>query len=152
MEIKATEAMRVIYCERRIALPQVPTTSAEVSPLIEGEIARCAMQIAGPWVFIAHNLPKESKTLFNLRICRPVRFEGPYDGPATMLDLEPIMVASALHQGSIRTLFTQGYAPLLAEIDRSRHVHSGESREIYHAWNGAKAKYHSIEIQFGLAR
>jgi hypothetical protein len=152
LEIKATEAMRVIYCERRITLPQVKQMGAEAGTIIEAEIARCGMQITGPWIFIAHGLPKESKSLFQLRVCRPVQFDGQYDGPAALLDLEPIMVASALHQGSIRTLFTKGYAPLLADIDRSRHTYSGESREIYHQWNGAEAKYQGIEIQFGLAR
>jgi hypothetical protein len=33
----------------------------------------------------------------------------------------------------------------------SRHNFSGESREIYHRWAGHGARYHEIEIQFGLA-
>ncbi|WP_174804174.1 hypothetical protein [Martelella limonii] len=51
----------------------------------------------------------------------------------------------------MRGLFTKGCAPLVEAIARARHVFSGESTEIYHAWNGAKAGYHRIEIQFGLA-
>ncbi|GLR49453.1 hypothetical protein KYK30_03240 [Shinella yambaruensis] len=56
--------------------------------------------------------------------------------------LEPTIVASRVHQGSLRTLFTQGYAPLVAEIKLSRHVFSGESREVYHGWNGPGAACH----------
>ncbi|MNY65029.1 hypothetical protein D3C86_2022320 [compost metagenome] len=75
-----------------------------------------------------------------------------YHGKVELIHLEPIMVASRVYQGSLRTLFTQGYAPLIAELDRSRYIYSGESREIYHGWNGAGSFYHRIEIQFGLAR
>lgn len=151
MQIRETDAMRVISAASTITIPDVRTKSAELAPLIEADIERHGMTVTGPWIFVAHNLPKDSKTTFNWRICRPVTFDRAYDGALDLIELEPIMVASATHHGSLRTLFTQGYAPLVERITMSRHNFSGESREIYHRWSGPGAKYHEIEIQFGLA-
>ncbi len=151
MDIKETEAMLVLSASRRLSIAAVKQVSAEVTAQLDAEIARANLEVAGPWVFVARNLPRDSKTEFELRFCRPVQSAHGYDGPFAVERLEPIMVASAMHQGSMRTLFTQGYAPLVRAIELSRHAFSGESREIYHQWAGQGAKYHRIEIQFGLA-
>ncbi|MBK5571853.1 hypothetical protein AB4Z34_33355 [Ensifer sp. 2YAB10] len=151
MLIKETDAMRVLSIARRLTIPDVKNESAALAPVIEAEMERAGMTPAGPWVFIARNLPKNAKTLFDWRICRPVTGGENYRGDFDLIDLEPIMVASALHQGPMRSLFTQGYTPLVEEIEMSRHNFSGESREIYHRWAGQGARYHEIEIQFGLA-
>jgi len=151
MDIKETEAMLVLSASRRLSIAAVKQVSAEVTAQLDAEIARSNLEVAGPWVFVARNLPRDSKTEFELRFCRPVQSAHGYDGPFAVERLEPIMVASAMHQGSMRTLFTQGYASLVRDIELSRHAFSGESREIYHHWAGQGAKYHRIEIQFGLA-
>ncbi|MGF6173931.1 hypothetical protein [Ensifer sp. 4252] len=151
MNIRETDAMRVMSIARRITIPDVRHAAAELAPLIEAEIGRAGLTPAGPWIFIAQNLPKNATTAFDWRICRPVEGGKDYHGALDMITLEPIMVASALHQGPMRSLFTQGYAPLVEKIEMSRHNFSGESREIYHRWAGPGARYHEIEIQFGLA-
>lgn len=151
MDIKETEPMLVLCASRTLSIPQIKLASPEITTAIDAEIARCGLGIAGPWVFVARNLPKDGKTAFDLRFCRPVTGAAGYDGAFQLLQLEPIMVASALHQGPMRTLFTQGYAPLLRDIEQSRHTFSGESREIYHQWAGQGGRYHRIEIQFGLS-
>lgn len=151
MLIKETDAMRVLSIARRITIPEVKSESAALAPVIEAEMARAGLTAAGPWIFIAQNLPDNAKTPFDWRICRPVKGGEHYRGELDLIELEPIMVASALHQGPMRSLFTQGYAPLVAQIEMSRHNFSGESREIYHRWSGPGARYHEIEIQFGLA-
>ncbi|WP_429806325.1 hypothetical protein [Ensifer sp. B1-9] len=151
MLIKETDAMRVLSIARRLTIPDVKDESAALAPVIEAEIERAGMAPAGPWIFIAQNLPKNAKTRFDWRICRPVTGGENYRGELELIELAPIMVASALHQGPMRSLFTQGYAPLVEEIEMSRHNFSGESREIYHRWAGQGARYHEIEIQFGLA-
>ncbi|CAN7472830.1 hypothetical protein ASC89_17285 [Devosia sp. Root413D1] len=150
MDIKETEAMVVLSTSRRLTIAAIKQVSPEITGQLDAEIARSGLEIAGPWVFVARNLPRDSKTEFELRFCRPVRRADGYDGPFAVAHLEPIMVASAMHQGSMRTLFTEGYAPLVAAIEASRHVFSGESREIYHQWAGQGGRYHRIEIQFGL--
>ncbi|KSV71541.1 hypothetical protein N185_04830 [Sinorhizobium sp. GW3] len=136
---------------RRLTIPEVKTESAVLAPVIEAEMKRAGLTPAGPWIFVAKDLPKNAKTLFDWRICRPVTGGKPYRGELELIELESIMVASTLHQGPMRSLFTQGYAPLVAAVEISRHNFSGESREIYHRWSGQGARYHEIEIQFGLA-
>ncbi|HEV7304826.1 GyrI-like domain-containing protein [Ensifer sp.] len=151
MHIKETDAMRVLSVARQLTIPQVKTESAVLAPAIEAEMDRAGLKPAGPWIFIAQNLPKDAKTPFDWRICRPVTGGDDYRGNLDLIELEPVMVASARHQGPMRSLFTQGYAPLITAIEMSRHNFSGESREIYHRWAGQGARYHEIEIQFGLA-
>ncbi|QCM09332.1 hypothetical protein CFBP6625_02415 [Agrobacterium tumefaciens] len=152
MEIKETAEMWVVRIAKRLRIPDVKQAAAEYAPIIEKQIADHGLNADGPWVFISRNLPRDSKTLFDWEICRPVEKPARPDDAIALHHLEPIMVASAVHQGSLRSLFTKGYAPLVADIEMSRHHFSGESREIYHNWNGPGSSYHHIEIQFGLSR
>ncbi|KAI95816.1 hypothetical protein T281_03475 [Rhodomicrobium udaipurense JA643] len=152
MQIKETPDMWALRLTKRLCIPEVKQAGQEYGRIIENAIASADLTPSGPWLFIAQNLPKTGKTPFDWAICRPIERPNEYRGAIELVHLEPIIVASAVHQGSLRTLFTQGYAPLVAEIERSRHVFSGESREIYHDWNGPGAAYHRIEIQFGLSR
>lgn len=152
MNIIETPDMWVLCMRRRLRIPEIGQAAAECAPVIDGEIRDRGLAVAGPWTFIAHGLPKDGRTPFDWQICRPVAEPRGYDGPLELRHLEPAVMASRVHQGSLRTLFTQGYAPLVAEIEMSRHVLSGESREVYHGWNGPGAPYHRIEIQFGLSR
>ena len=122
-----------------------------MAPRIDADIKRLGLTPSDPWIFVSHNLPKDGKTLFDWHCCRPIAKPVSYDGAFELLHLEPIMVAAQVYQGPIRTLFTQGYAPLIKAIELSRHEFSGESRELYHDYSGPKAGYHKIEIQFGLA-
>lgn len=152
MNIVETQDMWVLSAARRIPTRDVAEVSAELSPVMMAEIEELGLTISGPWVFIAQNLPRDGKTLFDWRICLPIQRPKTYAGRFELMHLEPIIVASALHRGSLRTLFSKGYRPLVSDIERSRHVFSGESREIYHDWRGPGSTYHLIEIQFGLAR
>ncbi|WP_338719608.1 hypothetical protein [Devosia sp. XK-2] len=151
MKIVETEDLWVLSHHRHLSIAQVKAAAAEICPQIDAEIAAAAMTIAGPWLFVAHNLPKDGKTLFEWRCCRPVIKPDRYEGAFELLHLKPIMAAAHIHQGPMRTLFSQGYAPLVKAIESSRHAFSGESREIYHHYDGPKAGYHRIEIQFGLS-
>jgi hypothetical protein len=152
MEIKETPDLWVLRQKKHLRIPDIKLAAAECAPRIEAERIAAGLESDGPWLFIAHNLPKNGKTMFDWEICRPVKKPDHYDGPIELVHLEPIIVASRMHQGSLRSLFTQGYAPLAAEMDRSRYIYSGESREVYHGWNGPGAPYHAIEIQFGISR
>ncbi|MAA98857.1 MAG: hypothetical protein CMN87_16450 [Stappia sp.] len=152
MKIHPTEDMRVLSIARRLTIPDVGSAAADLSTVIEAERQRAGLAAAGPWTFIAHGLPRDGKTAFDWRICLPVAGTAAYEGPLDILHLEPVMVASAVHLGPLRTLFTQGYAPLLRAIGDTRHHLSGQSREVYHDWRGGKAGYNRIEIQFELSR
>ncbi|OCW56117.1 hypothetical protein [Hoeflea olei] len=152
MDIKETPDLWVLCDRKRLRIPDIRETAAECTRKIDAEIGSFGLEVDGPWLFIAWHLPKDGKTLFDWAICRPVKKPEHYSGEFELAHLEPIMVASRVHQGSLRTIFTKGYAPLAAELDVSRYIYSGESREIYHGWNGPGAPYHKIEIQFGLLR
>ena len=152
MNIIETQDMWVLSASRRISIRDAATVSAELSPAMMTEVDELGLTTSGPWVFIAHGLPRDGKTPFDWRICLPIQRPAAYAGRFELMHLEPIIVASALHRGSLRTLFSKGYGPLVSEIERSRHVFSGESREVYHDWRGPGSPYHLIEIQFGLAR
>lgn len=152
MQIKETPDMWVLRLCRRLRIPEVKQAAAECAPLIERQIEEAGLNADGPWLFVSHHLPKNGKTPFDWEICRPVTRPVAYTGSIELCHFEPIMVAARVHQGPLRTLFTQGYAPLVAEIEMSRHHFSGESREVYHDWRGPGAPYHRVEIQFGLSR
>ena len=152
MNIVETQDMWVLSVSRRISIRDVAIVSAELSPIMTAEVEELGLIRSGPWVFTAQNLPRDGKSLFDWRICMPIQRPAAYAGRFELLHLEPIIAASALHRGSMRTLFSKGYGPLVSEIEQSRHVFSGESREIYHDWRGPGSPYHLIEIQFGLAR
>lgn len=152
MLIKDTEEMWVLQVGRRLCIPEVRDFAAEYAPLIDRQISASNLTVVGPWHFISQWLPRDGKTPFDWRICRPVARPTAYDGSIELRHLEPIVVAARTHLGSLRTLYTQGYAPLIAEIEMSRHVFSGESREVYHDWSGPGSSYQRIAIQFGLAR
>lgn len=152
MIVKATEDMWVLSAERVLTIPQVKAASRELAPQMQALATRLGLKVAGPWTFISRDLPRDGKTPFRWRICLPIEKAacGAVEG-FEICHLEPIMVASADHHGSMRTLFSQGYGPLVAAIEASRHAFSGESREIYHHWSGQGGRYQRIEIQFGLA-
>ncbi|MCM5552634.1 hypothetical protein [Pleomorphomonas sp. NRK KF1] len=152
MNIVETQDMWVLSAARRIRIRDVATVSAELYPDMMAEVEDLGLTVAGPWTFVANDLPRDGKALFDWRICLPIERPAVYSGAFELMHLEPIVAASALHRGSLRTLFSKGYGPLVSEIERSRHVFSGESREIYHDWRGPGSSYHLIEIQFGLAR
>jgi len=152
MEIKETPDLWVLRAKRHLRIPDIKHAAVECAQQIETQIAKAGLKVDGPWLFVSYRLPKDGKTFFDWEICRPVGKPQQYDGTIELHHMDPIIVASKVHQGSLRTLFTRGYAPLVAEIEMSRYVFSGESREIYHCWNGPGAPYHNIEIQFGLAR
>lgn len=152
MNIHATEDICVLSIARRLRIPEVAPTAAALAPLLEEECGRSGLEPTGPWTFISQNLPKDGKTAFDWRICLPVSGAESYDGAFELLHLAPVMVASAVHLGPVRSLFTKGYAPLLREIAGSRYHLSGQSREVYHDWRGPRAGYARIEIQFELSR
>jgi effector-binding domain-containing protein len=152
MEIRETPEMWVLRYAQRLRISDVRHAADEYVPIIEKQIADHGLEADGPWIFISRNLPRDGKTLFDWEICRPVKKPAHCDETIRLHHLESIIVASRVHQGSLRSLFTKGYAPLVAEIEMSRHHFSGESREVYHGWNGHGSSYHNIEIQFGLSR
>jgi hypothetical protein len=152
MEIKEAPGMQVLSAARRLTIPQVRAEAAEVTARIAAEAERLGLSANGPWMFIARDLPRDGRTLFEVRFCLPVEGTAMVAGEFELATLKAAMVASAVYQGPLRSLFTKGYAPLVAAVEASRHAFSGESREVYHQWGRDGSGYQKIEIQFGLSR
>lgn len=108
MEIKETPDLWVLREKKRLRIPDVKQYAAVCAVKIDAEIMEAGLEIDGPWLFISRNLPKDSKTFFDWEICRPVKKTDRYEGKLELVHLEPIMVATKVHQGSLRTLFTKG--------------------------------------------
>ncbi|MCW5705673.1 hypothetical protein [Shinella sp.] len=104
MNIIETPDMWGLCMRRRLRIPEIRQAAAELAPIIEGAVGDYGLTVAGPWIFTAHGLPKDGRTPFDWQICRPV--EGPegYGGTVELHRLEPTIVASRIHQGSLRTL------------------------------------------------
>ena len=118
MQIKETAALKVLSAQQRLSIPQIRQVAAELTPAIAAEAVRLGLVEDGPWTFIAHGLPKDGQTLFDLRFCLPVRGDASAaDSPFELIELEPIMVAASTYQGPLRSLFTRGYRPLVTVIE-----------------------------------
>lgn len=152
MNIHPTPEMWVLSIARRLRIPDVRTVSGHLAAIIEADREASGLDVAGPWLFLAEDLPRDGKTEFDWRICLPVFGHERYAGPLELVYLPSTMVASATYLGGLRSLFKKGYQPLVQEIELSKHEFSGHSREVYHDWRGATAPYGKIEIQFELAR
>ena len=150
MDIKTTDPLTVLSAERRITLGEVATVSAELCPAIEQEAQQHGMAISGPWIFVSHGLPQDAYTAFRIEFCLPVSASGSYQGDFTLKTLAPMLCAAKQHIGPLRTLFSEGYGPLVQAITDAGHDFSGESREVYRRWHGPDAADNQIEIQFGL--
>lgn len=150
MDIKKTDPVTVLSAERTLTIPDIASVSAELCPAMEKDAERCGLVVSGPWTFVSRGLPQDAHTAFRIEFCLPVSTRGAYDGEYTLRTLEPIRCASRPHNGPLGTLFSDGYGPLLQAAQAAGHVFSGESREIYHHWNGPDAADNVIEIQFGL--
>lgn len=152
MNIVETPDLWVLSLGRRLSIPEIGAAAAECVAAIENEMAARGLAPAGPWIFISESLPRDRESRFPWRACRPVAKPASYDGGLDLIHLAPIRAATAVYEGPLADLFTNGYAPLLAAVETSGHAVSGESREIYHAWHGPDAPDNRIEIQFGLAQ
>jgi len=152
LDIKTTDRMTVLSAERTITIPEIATVSAELCPAMMKDAERHGLAVNGPWTFVSHDLPRDGHTAFRIEFCLPVDTNASYQGGFALKSLEPIRCASRQHKGMLRNLFSDGYEPLLQAINTAGHTLSGESREIYHRWQGPDAADNQIEIQFGLLR
>jgi len=150
LEIKKTDFMTVLSAERTITIPEIPVVSMELCPAMMEDAKQHGLVINGPWTFVSRDLPRDGHTAFRIEFCLPVSTRSSYQGGYTLKTLDPILCASRQHRGALRSLFSDSYGPLLQAINSAGHALSGESREVYHNWQGPDAADNRIEIQFGL--
>jgi hypothetical protein len=150
VQIETSPALVVVKRRRRLSIPEIARAGAELGPEIDGAIAASGLEVAGPWMFVSHGLPRDPLSLFDWEICRPVR--APEGRAVDGIDALPaVRVATRTFEGPLSGLFAEGYAPLLSGIAEAGLALSGESREVYHLWEGDPERMARVAIQFVLA-
>lgn len=150
MEIKVIAPRLVLSARRHITLAEVGKEAAVVCPAMEADALKHNMTINGPWVFVYRNLPQDSDTPCEIEFCLPVQSAEDYNGDHLLKTLAGATCATHLYEGPLDGLFG-GYATLLQEAAAQNHRLSGDSREIYHCWQGPQAAGNRVELQFALA-
>lgn len=143
MQILTVPALPVVRQRHRLTLPQVGLTALDACPAVSAAAAAAGLQPAGPWIFAAYGMPRDAHTAFDLDYCLPVA--GGDDC------LPAFHCASTIYEGPLASLFTQGYASLLAAVAAAGVATTGDTREVYHIWEGPEAATNRVEIQFGIA-
>lgn len=152
METKIAEPMTVLYAEQELSIPEVSIYGEKFGTEMMHEVEKYGLRVAGPWVFISYNLPKNSKDRYRAEFCLPIVNGASYAGGLfSVKSLSHFPCAFVEYNGKLRQLFTKGYQPLVREIVAAKMSFTGESREIYHAWFGPDSPENRIEIQFGVA-
>lgn len=143
MEIKDVAPLSVVRQHRRLTLPEVGPAAAAAAAAVTAAAEAAGLSAAGPWIFAAHGLPRDKVTSFDLDYCLPVT--GGTDR------LPALHCAAQVYEGPLSGLFSDGYAPLLAAIAAAGLRPTGESREVYHRWEGPDSAANRVEIQIAVA-
>lgn len=152
MDKKIVEPITVLYAEQELSIPEVSVYGEKFCAEIMQEVEKYGLRVAGPWVFISYNLPKNGKDRYRAEFCLPIANGDDYAGGLFPIkSLSRFSCAFVEYNGKQRQLFTKGYQPLVREIVTAKMNFTGESREVYHAWIGPNSPENRIEIQFGVA-
>ena len=135
MQMKVVPPVRVLSAPHRITLAEVGKTASAVCAEVEADAAAQGMTVNGPWMFIHRNLP--------------VQLGAVYHGRYVLKTLPGATCAAHGHEGPLDRLF-DSYATLLRAAAAQGCRLSGESREIYHCWQGPQAAENRVEILFAL--
>jgi effector-binding domain-containing protein len=153
MEFKNTDVGSILRIRRNLTIPEVGPQSAECCGRIYEKAEEIGACVVGPWHFISHRLPKDIETRFIVDFCLPISgiTQVPNGDDIELDTLSDFYCASRTFEGSLHQLFEMGYQPLIEEINAVNLECSGESREVYHTWEGPDSENNVVEIQFGLA-
>ncbi|WPC04992.1 AraC family transcriptional regulator [Pseudomonas benzenivorans] len=151
MKEKIVGPQRVLCIGRELSIPEIAAQAqaccAEITRVAEAR----GLKVAGPWVFVSHKLPSNASERFRIAFCLPV--EGTLDEPAGAVESRELAAMRCVHgdyHGPLAGIFAQGYAPLVEGALAAGHRLTGESREVYHRWQGADSPDNRIELQFGI--
>ncbi|WP_092974352.1 GyrI-like domain-containing protein [Ralstonia sp. NFACC01] len=149
MQMKVVPPVRVLSAPHRITLAEVGKTASAVCAAVEADAAAQGMTVSGPWMFIYRNLPHDPDTPCEIEFCLPVQSVPVYHGRHVLKTLPGATCAAHVHEGPLDRLF-DSYATLLRAAAAQGCRLSGESREIYHCWQGPQAAENRVEILFAL--
>lgn len=152
MNRKDAAPMTVLYARQELTIPQVGMYAERYGTQMMEDVEQYGLQVVGPWMFIAYDLPTDGQQRFTSEFCLPIGNAETYAGDRFAVKaLGSFPCACAEYSGKLDQLFAEGYQPLIREIVAAGLQFTGESREIYHRWAGANAPENRIEIQFGVA-
>lgn len=143
MQIHTTPAMPALQKHCRTTIGQVGSEASPAYTELYAQAEDRGLAVNGPPIFVAHDLPQDAHTAFDMMFCLPVDSE---DAP----NLPALHCASLTYEGPLADLFERGYRPLLQAIAEAGLQPNGESREVYHVWHGPESTANRIEIQIGL--
>lgn len=151
MHRKIVEPMIVMYVTQELTIPEVGAYGEKYGSEIMAEVERHGLRVAGPWVFISYNLPRNGKDRYVVDYCLPILNSDEYSGNMFSIRLLSSFSCAYLeYRGKLKQLFTKGYQPLVQEIVAAGAKFTGESREVYHSWAGPNSVENRIELQFGV--
>jgi effector-binding domain-containing protein len=141
----------VLFKSQCLTIPEVAAYAEKYCADILAESESLGMEIAGPWIFISYNLPENPYDQFQIDFFLPVRcVDDVPESDCQVKILNQFTCISNEYTGDLANLFNDGYGPLLDEARRNKYALSGEVREVYIDWLGARSENNCIEIQFGL--
>lgn len=149
MELKVVPPILVLSAPRRITLAEVGREAFLVCGAIEADAAVHGMTVSGPWTFVYRNLPHDRDSPCEIEFCLPVLPGPAYQGQHVLKTLAGTTSATLIHEGPLDGLF-DSYATLLRAVASQGCRFSGESREVYHCWQGPQAVDNRVEILFAL--
>lgn len=143
MQIYSLAPITVLQRRERLSIAQIAAQAGPACTALRAEAEARDLVVNGPMIFQAWQMPQDAHGEFELNFCLPVA-GGDQQLPA-------LQCASTIHEGPLDELFSRGYRPLLEAIAAAGLRPTGESREVYHRWNGPEATDNRIEIQIGVA-
>lgn len=143
MNIHTTEAITALQRTVRMTIPQIGEQAAQAYENMRAEAQARQLVVNGPSIFVAHSMPQDAHTEFELTLCLPVK-------GSDLPKLPAFRCACFMFEGPLDRLFTHGYQTLLRSIEDAGLTPSNESREVYHEWYGPASDKNRIEIQIGV--
>lgn len=147
--LKTSPALRVLVASERITIGQIGDWGDRLWPIMQAEMALYGVAQTGPTVFVSHGRSDRPDVPFRHDYCIPV---GPvaavaYAGAFRITQLPAIEHATAILEGPFTAdALGAAYRACLADIAAARRVPTGESREIYHRWDGFDSPDNRVEI------
>ena len=150
MQIVTVPEIRVLQASRQLRLPEAGAYLKATIPALEAEAGMGRITFTGPWMFVSHNLPQDTETLFQLAICRPVANGGETRGQFRIVTLPEFHCATIEYEGPLSGISAGGYMPLLDAIFAEGLPLTGEIREVHHVRDTPESPINQVEIQIGI--
>ncbi len=117
---------------------------------LEDEISKQKLNPTGPSIFVYINCTNDPKLPFQLTICQPIETPSDYSGTLDLKTLAEFSCVEKTYTGSMDTLGSNGWEPLMGSIMKDQTDITNEMREVYTEWVSLESEENIIELQVGL--